>query len=60
MNLLTQILTAMGAHKHRCSRCRNKFVSFRPRLPEFQGEAADVDDLELNEERSVPENTSQI
>jgi predicted nucleic-acid-binding Zn-ribbon protein len=59
MNLWTQILTALGAHKHRCSRCRNKFVSFRPRLPEFQGEVADVDDLELNEERSVPENTSQ-
>jgi len=59
ITLWMQILTSMGAHKHRCNRCRTKFVSFRPRLPEFQNEPADADDLELSEEPSVPENTSQ-
>ncbi len=52
--LWTQILTQFGAHKHRCARCRNNFLSFRPRLPEFQGEAADPDDLDFADERAVP------
>ena len=50
-----QILTAIGGHKHRCSRCRHNFISFRPRLPAHQGEAADLEDLDFDDERAVPD-----
>lgn len=49
-----QILSTLGAKKHRCSRCRNNFMSFRPRLPEYQGTEADADDLDFDADRSVP------
>jgi hypothetical protein len=49
----TEILTALGAQKYRCSRCRNNFVSFRPRSPEFEGEMADSNDLDFDDERTV-------
>ncbi len=49
-----QLLTSLGAQKHRCSRCRHNFVSFRSRLPEYQGEAAALDDLDFDAERPVP------
>jgi hypothetical protein len=52
--LWVQILTALGAHKHRCFRCRHNFVSFRPRAPEFNVDPEELDDLNLNEEEAVP------
>lgn len=52
LSLLTQLLTTVGAHKHRCSRCRHNFISFLPRLPEYQGQAAESDDLDLDDQRT--------
>jgi hypothetical protein len=52
-SLWTQLLTALGAQKQRCSRCRHNFLSFRPRSPEFQDEPAALDDLNLHDERDV-------
>ncbi len=51
------ILSAFGAKKHRCTRCRNNFMSFLPRLPAYQNNEADVDDLEPDEERTTPQQT---
>ena len=50
-----QILSTFGAKKHRCSRCRNNFMSFLPRLPAYQGTEADVDALDFDDERQAPE-----
>jgi DNA-directed RNA polymerase subunit RPC12/RpoP len=49
-NSWAQFLATMGAHKHRCSRCRHNFVSFRPRLP-----AQPVEDPELDDRRTSPD-----
>jgi len=51
-----QILSTLGAKKHRCSRCRKNFMSFLPRLPAYQGTEADVDELDFDDERQVPRN----
>jgi len=59
LNWWTQILTGLGAQKHRCPRCRHNFVSFRPRSPEFQGEPANADDLDYDDERNVPHRASE-
>ncbi len=48
-----QIISTLGAKKHRCSRCRNNFMSFLPRLPAYQGNEADVEDLDFHDERQV-------
>ena len=57
-SLWAQALTALGAQKHRCSRCRLNFVSFRPRSPEYQEETVELDDGNLggeSGEKIVPE-----
>jgi DNA-directed RNA polymerase subunit RPC12/RpoP len=48
-----QILSKLGAKKHRCGHCRNNFLSFRPRLPAYQGTEAEPDELDFGEDRSV-------
>ena len=53
LSLWTQLLTTLGARRHRCSRCRHNFISFRQRLPEYQGQAAESDDLDFDDERSA-------
>ena len=45
LSLWTQLLLAMGAQKHRCRRCRNNFVSFRPRVEEFDSEIDEGEDV---------------
>jgi hypothetical protein len=51
----TELMTAIGAKKHRCSRCRHNFTSFRPRLPETESELAEHDEIDTPEEqRGVP------
>jgi hypothetical protein len=54
-NPWVQILTTFGAQKHRCSRCRHNFVSFRSRLPTYQGTAADAEDSDFDDQRPLPE-----
>jgi DNA-directed RNA polymerase subunit RPC12/RpoP len=49
-----QILTTLGGQRHRCSRCRHNFISFRSRLPQHQGAVADLDDLDFDDERPIP------
>jgi len=53
MGLWTQVMTMLGAHKHRCSRCRHNFVSFLQRMPEYQGQPAEFDDLDFDDQRSA-------
>jgi hypothetical protein len=53
ISLWVQIMTMLGAQKHRCSRCRNNFVSFHPRSPEFRDEVADLDALSVDDESAV-------
>ena len=53
-----QILTTFGGQKHRCSRCRHNFISFHSRLPEHQGEAADLEELDFDDERTVSDPAS--
>lgn len=48
-----QLLSMLGAKKHRCSRCRNNFMSFKSRLPQYEGTQADADDLDFDAERQV-------
>ena len=50
-----QFLTTLGAQKHRCSRCRHNFVSFKNRVPAHQGAQADLDDLDFDDQRPIPE-----
>jgi hypothetical protein len=50
----SQIMATLGSKKHRCTRCRNNFMSFRPRLPAYQGHEADADDLDFDAERQIP------
>jgi DNA-directed RNA polymerase subunit RPC12/RpoP len=50
-----QIMSALGAKKQRCNRCRTNFMSFRPRLLGLQGNQVDVDDLDPDAERQAPE-----
>jgi hypothetical protein len=35
--LLSNFLVTFGAQKYRCAQCRRNFVSFRPKLPQEQG-----------------------
>ena len=62
-NAWADLLTTLGAQKHRCSRCRHNFVSFRSRLPAHQGTPAAEDDLDFDDERIVrakPAKTTSI
>jgi hypothetical protein len=52
LSLWTQIKTSLGAKRHRCARCRCNFVSFRKRLPEYEGAAAEADDLDFGQQRT--------
>jgi hypothetical protein len=54
-SLWAQALTVLGANKHRCSRCRLNFISFRPRSPEYEEETVELDDLNLESESAVPD-----
>ncbi len=50
----TQFLTVIGGKKHRCSPCRCNFVSFRPRLTQYQFLEED-DEEEILEEHDPHE-----
>jgi len=52
-SMWTQIRTTLGGQKHRCARCRYNFISFLSRFPDYQGAAADSEDLDFDDERVV-------
>jgi len=52
-SLWAQLLTAVGAQKHRCSRCRLNFISFRPRSPEHQEEEPELDYVNPEDESAA-------
>jgi phage FluMu protein Com len=59
-NFWSDLKTALGAQKHRCSRCRLNFISFRPRSPEVIGERVELDDVNLEDESAVPSNGEKV